>query len=126
MAGNIFPQIVCSNKGIELYFENGVYVSKEKGEEFELSEACKIVITISDFDPTKTYEHITVTKIRKSKIKEIEFTDFLKFLEKSPFTIYIDYYSPLGSSILLKGDCGKYGIELSITETEKVEYIFGE
>ncbi len=59
-------------------------------------------------------------------MKEIEFNDFLKLMERSPFTIYIDYYSTLGPSMLLKGDCGKYAIELSVTETEKVEYIFGE
>lgn len=118
-------KIVCSDKGIELHFENGVYFTDEKGKEMELSGACKMDITISQFDPTRIWEHITVTKIRKSKIKEIAFTDFLKLLENSPFTIYIDYYSTLGPSILLKGDCGKYAIELSVTETEKVEYILG-
>ena len=117
-------KIVCNNKGLELHFVNGVYLLDEKGKETELSNPCRMDITINGFDNTKLYEHITVTKTRKLKVSEIEFYDFLKLLEKNLFKIDIDYYSFFGSSILLKGYVGKYIIELIITEIEKAEYMF--
>ena len=65
-------------------------------------------------------------KNRKSKVAMMDFADFLKLIEKNPFDVDIDYYSFFGASVLLKGYCGKYGIEFTITEIEKVEYLFEE
>ena len=117
-------KIISNKTGIELYFESGVYLLDEQGRETELSDPCRMVISINRFDSTQMFEHITVTKIRKSKATEMNFSDFLKLVEKNVFEIDMDYYSFFGHSILLKGYCGQYGIELTITEIEKAEYRF--
>lgn len=119
-------KIVCNHQGVELYFENGVYLLDETGKETAPSAPCRLVITINAFDATKIYEHIIVTQFRKSKVTEISFADFLKLLEKNTFDIDMDYYSYFGASILLKGYSGKYEIELAISEIEKAEYEFDE
>lgn len=119
-------KIVCNNEGLELHFGKGVYLLNEKGTESELSKPCRLVITINGFDRTRTYEHITVTRTKKSKVTEMDFADFLKLLEKDSLRIDIDYYSFFGASILLKGYLNKCEIELTVTEIEKAEYIFDE
>ena len=116
--------IDCNSAGIEFRFVKGVYLLNEQGKEGELSYPCRMIITINDFNSYRMYEHITVMKSRKSKISEIAFEDFLKLLEKDSFNVDIDYYSFFGASILLKGYCGKFKIEFTITEVDKVEYIF--
>ena len=116
--------IVCNNEGIEFHFAQGVYFLNEQGKEGERSSSCRMVITIGDFDSRRMYEHVTVMKSGKSKISEIAFAEFLKLLEKDSFVVDIDYYSFFGASILLKGYCGKFNIEFTITEVDKVEYLF--
>ena len=116
--------IVCNNAGIEFYFAKGVYLLNEQGKEGERSYPCRMVITINEFSSCRMYEHITVMKHRKSKITDIAFEDFLKLLKEDSFDVDIDYYSFFGASILLKGYCGKFGIEFTITEVDKVEYVF--
>ena len=116
--------IVSNNEEIELYFAEGIYLLGEEGKEAELSDPCRMLITINGFNCSKPYEHITVIKAKKSKVTEIDFADFIKLVEENSFDIDIDYYSFFGAAILLKGYCGKYGIELTIMEVDKVEYIF--
>ena len=118
--------INCNSAGIEFRFAKGVYLLNEQGKEGKLSCPCRMIITINDFNSYRMYEHLTVMKSRKSKLSEMAFEDFLKLLEKDSFEVDIDYYSFFGASILLIGYCGKFGIEFTITEVAKVEYVFDE
>lgn len=120
----IINNIVCTEDGIELYFDKGVYVINEKGQEAEISGPCRISINIQQFDSCKMFEHITITKSRKSKITDIEYEDFLKSVRKYSFKLYVDYYSFFAESILLIGSCGENMFYFTITEVEKVDYIF--
>lgn len=120
----IINDIFCNDDGIDLFFEKGVYIVNEQGKEAELSGPCKMRITLPFFDSNKMFQFITVTKIKKSTISDIEFADFLKILRKYTFRIYIDYYSFFGASVLFIGDCGENVIHLTITDIDKVEYIF--
>lgn len=117
-------RIACNQEGIELFFRDGVYFLNENGNETALSGACKMAIKIDKFDPRRTYEHISICQFRKSKVKRIEFVEFTKLVEKDAFQVDIDYYSFFGAAILLKGRCGKFEIEFTITDVDKVEYIF--
>ena len=81
-------------------------------------------IYIDNFDINSMHQHVEIKKIRKSKIIEIEFKVFLKFLEKKDFKIYLDYYSFFAKSILLNGFLGNFEIELKITEIEKITFDF--
>lgn len=116
--------IICNSDGVELCFEKGVYVLNEQGKASELSGPCRMVISIKFFDRDKMYEHISVTKTKKSKEKYIEYADFLQLVEKYSFEIYIDYYSFFAEAILLTGNCGENAIRFEITEVENVKYIF--
>ncbi len=117
--------IVCTEDGIELIFDKGVYVKTEQGNDYELLSPCRMIINIKYFDRSKLYEHISIIKHRNFKGKYIEYEDLLKLIEKHSFRIYIDYYSFFADSISLSGDCGDYGINLTITEVDKIDIIKG-
>ena len=59
-------EIVCTDKGVELRFANGVYLLNQNGKETALSDPCRMVVDISGFDGTRIFEHITVTKTERS------------------------------------------------------------
>ena len=117
-------KVTIHNGGIELHLDNGVYLVDDNGKEMEFSAPCRVSIVINTFNFANVWEHITIMKFRKSKVKEIDFDEFLKLLNVNSFDITMEYYSLFGAAMLFKGYIGKYGIEVAITEIEKVEYVF--
>ena len=115
-------EVTCD--GIEFAFQSGVYVYDPSGKLPEKTEPCRMKLHIHDFDMDRLYEHTVVKHIYKSKIKEIEFSDFLKLLQKDVFRIYLDYYSFFADSILLIGSVQKGEIQIAITEIDRISFDF--
>lgn len=112
------------NGKINLIFNTGVYKLNEEGKETEKTSKCIVALEISGFDKISPWKHITVYKVRKNKFKEISLNDFCEMLKDNEFKIYLDYYCIFAKSMLLKGSLGKFGIEITLTEIEKVTYNF--
>lgn len=115
--------IKISDIGIVFTFKSGVYLLNDSGKETSKSQSCNLEINISDFDISKADEHLTIYKIYKSKIKEIEFPKFEQLLKIFGFKIIVDYYSDFDKSVLLEGYIDKYKIQLIITEIEKIKFL---
>ena len=64
--------------GIEFKFQDGVYLYDSNGRLTEKTGPCRMKVHIRDFDVNRIYEHTEIKYICKSKIKEMEFPNFLK------------------------------------------------
>jgi len=118
--------IVNCENGIVLNFNGGVYLLDAEGHETELTKPCKLVLKIIGYDKVNSCAQITVNKIYKSKITEIEFDEFLRLIKISPFSVISDYYSFFDASVMLRGYCGNYAIVFTVTDVESAEYVFCE
>lgn len=116
--------VIRTDDGIILEFNEGVYLLDETGKETVLSKKCHLEIKINYFDKEKVYEHIEIILLRKKKIKEIEFNKFEDLIKTSNLSIYKDYYSPFADSFLIKGFIDKYGIEFVVTEIAELSFVF--
>lgn len=120
----VINRFICTNEGIVIEFDNGVYLLDETGKAMELSEKCRLQLIINYFDRQKTYEHIDIKIIRKNKIKEVEFAEFQTMLAKDIFKVHLDFYSPFADCLLIKGIVGKYEVEFSVTEIARLSFVF--
>lgn len=117
-------RIKCTDDGIILEFDSGVYLLDDMGHETELSKKCYLELKINDFDRQNMFEHIEIKRIYKNKIEEIEYAEFEKLLSKDTFSVYLDYYCPFGDSLLIKGSIDKYGVEFAVTEIAELSFTF--
>lgn len=117
-------RVTCTEFGIILEFDRGVYLLDNTGKETELSKKCYLELKINFFDKQKMYEHIAIKRIRKNKIKDIEYLEFEAMFAKNALDIYLDYYSPFADSLLIKGFMDKHEIELVVTEIAELSFIF--
>ena len=117
-------RITCTDVGIILEFSNGVYLLDNTGKETVLSKKCYFELKINSFDRLNISEHIEIKRIRKKKIKEIEYDKFVALLSKNTLSIYLDYYCPFAGSLLIKGSIDKYGIEFVVSEIAELSYSF--
>lgn len=117
-------KITCTDGGIILQFNDGVYLLDDTGKETVLSKKCYLELKINFFDKQNMHEHIKIKRICKKKIKEIEYDKFETLLSKNTFSVYLDYYCPFADSILIKGTIDKYGIEFEVTEIAELSYSF--
>lgn len=108
--------ILCAEKGIYEFDVNiGTYKIRGK---------CNILIKIDNLNEKESYEHISVYLFRKNVRKDITFNKFCEIVKNDDFKIYLDFYSSFAQGLLLKGYCGKYEIELLITEVNDIQFIF--
>lgn len=114
--------ISIEDGGLSFSFENGVYILNDEGRETVLSNPCKMLISIENFDKNSIFEHCSFYKCRKNRIYEVDFADIQKLLLKNCFSIDSDFYSPFLRAISLRGYIGKYRAEILITEVRSVEF----
>lgn len=108
--------ILCAEKGI---YEFDVNIST-----YKIRGNCNIHIKIDNLNEKESYEHIFVYLFRKNVRKDITFNKFCEIVKNDDFKIYLDFYSSFAQGLLLKGYCGKYEIELLITEVNDIQFIF--
>ena len=108
--------ILCAEKGI-YEFDVNIGTYKIRGN-------CNILIKIDNLNEKESYEHISVYLFRKNVRKDITFNKFCEIVKNDDFKIYLDLYSSFAQGLLLKGYCGKYEIELLITEVNDIQFIF--
>lgn len=120
----VINRITCTDSGINLEFDDGVYLLDDTGHETVLSKKCCLKLEINFFDRQNMYEHIEIKRIFKNRIKEIEYDEFQALLSNDTFSVYLDYYCPFGDSLLIKGSIDKYGIEFVVTEIAALSYVF--
>lgn len=106
--------------------DSGVYFLNIDGKEIEKTSSCIIKIKISGLNENTLFQHIEIVKYKynKRKIREIQFSDFTKMLEKNEFNIEFDYYSDFARSILLIGDVKDSAIVIRIEDIENIEFVF--
>ncbi len=108
--------ILCAEKGI---YEFDVNIGT-----YKISGNCNILIKIDNLNEKESYEHISVYLFKKNVRKDITFNKFCEIVKNDDFKIYLDFYSSFAQGLLLKGYCGKYEIELLITEVNDIQFIF--
>lgn len=108
--------ILCAEKGI-YEFDVNIGTYKIRGN-------CNILIKIDNLNEKEFYEHISVYLFKKNVRKDITFNKFCEIVKNDDFKIYLDFYSSFAQGLLLKGYCGKYEIELLITEVNDIQFIF--
>ena len=117
-------RIKCTNNGIILEFDNGVYLLDDTGKETRLSKKCCLELKINDFDRQNVFQHIIIKLIRKKWIKEIEYAEFEKMLTNSTIAVDLDYYCPFADSLLIKGYMKQGEIEFVVTEIAELSFTF--
>lgn len=112
--------IAIEENGVSLFFREGVYESDGEGKENFLTQPCKMVLTVENFDKENIFAHCSFYKCRKNRYAEIDFSEMKSLLSKSPFEIDLDFYSPFARAVLLRGRIGAHGIEMQVTEVQTV------
>lgn len=103
---------------------SGVFYLDSFGKELAKSKNCKIIFEIGGLNKQNVYEHLEIFKKRKNTVKEIKFDNFKKLLNTNIFSIDGNYYSDFNNSILLKGFLGKFQIEITIFDIDKISINF--
>lgn len=117
-------EILFEDKGIILCLYTGVYNFDSNGTETTQTNSCKIIIEIENFDIQCLYEHISVSKIKHSKIKDVDILKFVSKVKKNKFDIYLNFYSDFSSMILFKGFMDDAMYEFSISEVNNINFLF--
>ena len=118
----VIDELINEKSCIKLIFNNGIYSNNE--EVITLTNKCIMEFELPSFNIDESYEFISIKLIHKKRVKEIEYTDLVKLLSKNIFKVYLDYYSELAQSTLLKGTLKNYEVELIITDIKDIRFNF--
>lgn len=110
--------------GLNLIFDNGIYLLDENGKEKNLTGKCNIELKISNFDCKNILEKIEINRIYKRKISELNLEEFLKLLNKGNFEIEYNFVSNFNNIILLKGFIGKNKFEFLVSDIVELKLNF--
>ena len=105
-------------------FSDGVYALDEKGREKEVTQRCKLVVSLEEIYKKDFRNHISVFYRKKKKAIDLSIEKAMQLIQKFKFDIDANFYTPFCSTILLKGYIGKSMCEIEISEVEKIEFIF--
>lgn len=118
-------EISVTDKGIGLFFADGVYRLDDSGKETVLTPKCSLLIAIRDFDRNHLFEHIEIVLHEKKTVKEISLARLQDMLEDAgSISLDMDFYSQFSAAMLLKGYIGKNKLEITVSEIEGIEYLF--
>ncbi len=120
----VINKIEIKDSTLILYANKGIYEFDVNIGTHKIREKCNIHIKIDGLNEKESYEHIFVYLFKKNGRKDISFNQFCKMIINNNFKIYLDFYSSFAQSLLLKGFCDKYEIELLITEVNDIKFIF--
>lgn len=120
----IINELKTEESKIQLIFNNGIYLVNE-GECTPTNE-CILELELPYFNIDEAFEHISIKLFHKKRVKEIGYSDLVRLLSKNDFKVYIDYYSELAQSVLLKGTIKNFEIEIIVTDIKDVRFIFHE
>lgn len=120
----VINRIEIKDSTLILYADKGIYEFDVNIGTYKIRENCNIVIKIDGLNEKESYEHISVYLFKKNVRKDISFNKFCEMIKNNNFKIYLDFYSNFAHGLLLKGFCGKYEIELLITEVNDIKFIF--
>lgn len=117
-------RIKVFNDGLLIEFDHGVYNVDKNGKEINLTDKCKLHISIKGFNSGQSYQHIQIYKCNNTQRVEIELEEFIRLLEKSSYDIDNAYWSSFNNCLLLIGYIEKYNVELFISDIQKISYDF--
>ena len=105
-------------------FPFGVYALDQSGHEKEVTQRCKLIVSLKEIYKDDFFNHISISCQKKKKAIDISFERTVQLIQKFGFDIDINFYAPFCNTILLKGYIGKSMCEIEISEVEKIEFIF--
>lgn len=119
----IINDVICEEDKLIFIFNEGI-ISCKGSSNLDKDKKCKLIINISGLRHGEEYQHISIKKIKKNRIKEIDFLNFIDLVKKNGLRIYLDFYSNFAKAIFLKCNIKDYEIEIIITEILKLNYEF--
>lgn len=119
---SILNQILITENGIKLIFNNGIYKTDSNGIQTELTNKCCMNIKINEFDSKNLFQHIEIYKIYKKKVTEINYQELSNLLNVYYFDIDDEFYSQFSKSLLLVGFIEKIKIIFKISEIENTSF----
>lgn len=120
----VVEKIFVHENALIFCFNTGVYNLNEKGTETTKTPQCLMCLEIEDLNKEQMWKHIEISKIKKNKICEIDYEEFVKEVDKSKFEIVENYLSYFGNSILLEGYTSKNKYQIKVSEITKIEFNF--
>ena len=118
-------QNVLSRPPYNFWFQSYNAIEQQFQKEYiKEAEKMKFGAKRPKINEKESYEHISVYLFKKNVRKDITFNKFCEIVKNDDFKIYLDFYSSFAQGLLLKGYCGKYEIELLITEVNDIQFIF--
>lgn len=117
-------KINIEENGLILYSKGGIYRCKNDNKDYKRIENCKIHIKIDYFSKEVSYEHISIYAFKKNNRKEISVKKLCKMVDSYGLNIYLVFYSLFANSLLIKGYCNKYEIELLISEINDILLVY--
>ena len=120
----VITYAILNSDSITFVFEHGVFFSKPDQVLLNKTGACNMNLYIKDFDKNSLYQNIEIKTIDNGIVTEASFDDLSKSIKKGGFKIYLDYYSFFAKSVLLIGNTEDFEFEITVTDIEKIDFIF--
>ena len=115
--------LVVQNDSIELLFK-GLYELDEQGKEKDLTDECRMTISLNLSDSQNIEDYIEINQIHRGRIKELSLKNFMKIIHNFCFDIEMDFYSQFNNSMLLKGFINKYQIGFFMSNIKNITVEF--
>ena len=120
----VVDDIKIINNNIIFQFESGIYELSSLGEQKNLTPSCEMLVSVENLNYEKTWEYIDIKMILKGKVVDIDFSQFSTLVHKYKWDLDVHFCSRFCNTILLKGYASKYYFELSISDIDKIEFLF--
>ena len=120
----VITDVALNVDSITFVFEKGVFLLNQNKFLQKRTDACNMDLYIKEFDKNRLYQNIEITTIDNGVIVDVCFDDFLKSIKRGGLKIYLDYYSFFAKSVLLIGTTGNFEFYITITDIEKIDFVF--
>ena len=121
---SVCNSIFWENRNICFAFNSGIYELLPNGKEKDLTNPCKMIISLDLEASQKPHQFISVNQIFHGKFDEIECEDFFQLVANNWFEIENQYFSPFNNAILLIGYSGCAQYEVSISNIKTISFSF--
>lgn len=116
--------IFLENERVCFIFNFGIYELFSNGKEKNLTDPCKMIVSLDIETSQRVHQFISVNQILRGEFNEIDCEDFFQIVANSRFEIENYFFSPFNNTMLLIGysSCAQYEFLISNIKTISLSF----